>query len=42
MAFSRWHIQESIERADDEHREALVRHHTGVYPESNPTPGTSL
>ena len=39
MAFTREHIRESIERAGDEHWEALVRHHTEVYPESNPTPG---
>ena len=39
MAFNREHIRDSIERAGDEHWEALVRHHTDVYPESNPTPG---
>ena len=39
MAFNRQDIRESIERAGDEHWEALVRHHTDVYPESNPTPG---
>ena len=39
MAFNREHIRESIERAGDEHWDALVRHHTDVYPESNPTPG---
>ncbi len=39
MAFTREDIRESIERAGDEHWEALVRHHTEVYPESNPTPG---
>jgi len=39
MAFNREHIRGSIERAGDEHWEALVRHHTEVYPESNPTPG---
>jgi hypothetical protein len=39
MAFNREYIRESIERAGDEHWEALVRHHTDVYPESNPTPG---
>ena len=38
-AFTRQDIRESIERAGDEHWEALVRHHTDVYPESNPTPG---
>jgi hypothetical protein len=39
MAFSRQDIRESIERAGDEHWEALVHHHTDAYPESNPTPG---
>ena len=39
MAFTRQEIRESIERAGDEHWDALVRHHTDVYPESNPTPG---
>ncbi|HTP19225.1 MAG TPA: hypothetical protein VMJ65_06445 [Solirubrobacteraceae bacterium] len=39
MPFSRQDIRESIERAGDEHWGALVRHHTDVYPESNPTPG---
>lgn len=39
MAFNRNDIRQSIERAGDEHWDALVRHHTDVYPESNPTPG---
>src|ERR1700722_8129183 len=39
MAFTREDIRESIERAGDEQWEALVKHHTDVYPESNPTPG---
>ena len=39
MAFTRQQIRESVERAGDEHWDALVRHHTDVYPESNPTPG---
>jgi hypothetical protein len=39
MAFNRQQIRDSIERAGDAHWEALVRHHTDVYPESNPTPG---
>jgi hypothetical protein len=39
MALTRGQIRDSIERAGDEHWEALVRHHTDVYPESNPTPG---
>lgn len=39
MAFTREQIRESIERAGDAEWQALVRHHTDVYPESNPTPG---
>ena len=39
MAFTREQIRESIERAGDEHWQALIRHHTEAYPESNPTPG---
>jgi hypothetical protein len=39
MALNREDIRQSIERAGDEHWDALVRHHTDVYPESNPTPG---
>lgn len=39
MAFTRQQIRDSIERAGDAHWDALVRHHTDVYPESNPTPG---
>jgi hypothetical protein len=39
MAFTREQIRDSIERAGDAHWQALVRHHTDVYPESNPTPG---
>jgi hypothetical protein len=39
LAFNRQQIRESIERAGDAHWQALVRHHTDVYPESNPTPG---
>lgn len=39
MTFGRQDIRESIERAGDEHWDALVRHHTEVYPQSNPTPG---
>lgn len=39
MAFTRGQIRESIERAGDAHWEALVKHHTDAYPESNPTPG---
>jgi hypothetical protein len=39
VAFTREDIRDSIERAGDEHWDALVKHHTDVYPESNPTPG---
>jgi hypothetical protein len=39
VAFNRQQIRDSIERAGDAHWEVLVRHHTDVYPESNPTPG---
>jgi hypothetical protein len=39
MALTRNQIRASIERAGDEHWQALVRHHTDAYPESNPTPG---
>jgi hypothetical protein len=39
MAFDRQQIRESIERAGEAHWQALVRHHTDAYPESNPTPG---
>jgi hypothetical protein len=39
MAFNRAQIRESIERAGDEHWQALIRHHEDAYPESRPTPG---
>jgi hypothetical protein len=39
MAFTRQDLRESFERAGDEHWQALNRHHTDAYPESNPTPG---
>jgi hypothetical protein len=39
MAFTREQIRDSIERAGDEHWQALIDHHTNAYPESNPTPG---
>ena len=39
MALTRQNIRDAIERAGDEHWDALVRHHTDIYPESNPTPG---
>jgi len=39
MAFTRQQIRESVERAGDEHWQALIHHHTDAYPESPPTPG---
>ena len=39
MALTREDIRDSIERAGDEHWQALVRHHTDAYLESRPTPG---
>jgi hypothetical protein len=39
MAYTREQIRSSLERAGDEHWQALIRHHTDAYPESNPTPG---
>lgn len=39
MAFTRDQIRESIERAGEEHWQALIRHHEDAYPQSRPTPG---
>jgi hypothetical protein len=39
VGFSRQQVRESIERAGDEHWQALIRHHEDAYPESRPTPG---
>jgi hypothetical protein len=39
MAYTRSQIRESIERAGDEHWQALIKHHEEAYPESRPTPG---
>jgi hypothetical protein len=39
MAFTREQIRDSIERAGDEHWQALIRHHEDAYPASRPTPG---
>jgi hypothetical protein len=39
MAFTRSQVRDSIERAGDEHWQALIRHHEDAYPESRPTPG---
>jgi len=39
MPLTREQIRESIERAGDEHWQALIRHHEDAYPASRPTPG---
>jgi hypothetical protein len=39
VPFTRSQIRESVERAGDEHWQALIRHHEDAYPESRPTPG---
>jgi hypothetical protein len=39
MAYARSQVREAVERAGDEHWEALIRHHEDAYPESRPTPG---
>jgi hypothetical protein len=39
MPFTREQIREAIERAGDEHWQALIRHHEDAYPASRPTPG---
>ena len=39
MAYTRGQIREAVERAGDEHWQALIRHHEDAYPESRPTPG---
>jgi hypothetical protein len=39
MALTRAQIREAVERAGDEHWQALIRHHEDAYPESPPTPG---
>ena len=39
MGFSREQIRESIERAGDDHWQALIRYHEDAYPASRPTPG---
>jgi hypothetical protein len=39
MAFTREQIRQSIERAGDEHWQALIGHHEDAYPASRPTPG---
>jgi hypothetical protein len=39
MAYTRDQVREAVERAGDEHWEALIRHHEDAYPASPPTPG---
>jgi hypothetical protein len=39
MPFTREQIRDSIERAGDQHWQALIRHHEDAYPASRPTPG---
>ena len=39
MAFTRSQIRESVERAGDEHWQALIKHHEDAYPDPRPTPG---
>ena len=36
---SRAQVREAVERAGDEHWQALIRHHEDAYPVSRPTPG---
>src|SRR5205809_7710472 len=39
MPLTRDDIRESVERAGDEHWDALRRHHEDAYPNPKPTPG---
>ena len=39
MALTRALVREAVERAGDEHWQALIRHHEDAYPASRPTPG---
>ncbi|PYP60573.1 MAG: hypothetical protein DMD44_01895 [Gemmatimonadetes bacterium] len=39
MALTRDDVRASVERAGDEHWDALRRHHEDAYPSSKPTPG---
>jgi len=36
---TRGQVREAVERAGDEHWQALIGHHEDAYPESRPTPG---
>lgn len=39
MPLSREKVREAVERAGDEHWQALIRFHEDAYPASRPTPG---
>jgi hypothetical protein len=39
MAYTRQDVREAVERAGDEHWQALIKHHEDAYPASRPTPG---
>jgi hypothetical protein len=39
MGYTRAQVREAVERAGDEHWQALIRHHEDAYPASRPTPG---
>ena len=39
MPLTRERVREAVERAGDEHWQALIRHHEDAYPASRPTPG---
>jgi hypothetical protein len=39
VAYTRQQVREAVERAGDEHWQALIRHHEDAYPASRPTPG---
>jgi len=39
MALTRQDLREAVERAGDEHWQALIKHHEEAYPASRPTPG---
>ena len=39
MALTREDVRASVERAGDEHWQALIAHHEEAYPASPPTPG---
>jgi hypothetical protein len=39
MTYTRAQVRAAVERAGDEHWQALIRHHEDAYPASRPTPG---